>query len=329
VRRGFELGFTKIIFYNGDESMQQPSLLSCQRIAEYLADEIPADSLFYFCSGHESQKYYDRVFAQGGWKYRMHMMSALRFEQGIKSNCQIGRMQALKEPYEVKRKDKNYVCFNRVPRWHRVTLLSNLIVNGLVENSFYSFDINDINYPNCEEEVIQKTMLPLQERQHMFPMVLNRSKENDNPVNITPADTPYHKNSYFSVVTETVYYSGKYMHWNDITHAGTTFFSEKIFKPLAYKHPFILVSTPGSLAQLRGFGYQSFAPYIDETYDHIVDDVQRMRAIVHEIQRLCNQTTDDWLEWQRNIAPIVEHNFQWLLAEKDLSVTKHIDKYFI
>lgn len=328
VRRGFRLGFSKIVFYNGDETMQQPSLLSCQRVAEFLSDEIAPDSLFYFCSGLESQEYYDQVFDDGQWQYRMHMITALRFERAIKSHGCIDNLAVLREPYEVRTKSKNYVCFNRIPRWHRVSLLSMLLTKRLVDDSYYSFDLTNLQIPNCPEHVKNRTMLPINSLKHRFPMVLNRSKDNDNPVSIHPDDVRYHKNSYFSVVTETAYYSAKYSDYNDITHGGTTFFSEKIFKPLAYKHPFILVSTHGSLAQLRGFGYKTFAPYIDESYDDIVDDIDRMKAIVTEIQRLCSQSTEEWLEWQKNIASVVEYNFEWLCSDKNLCVTKNMEKYF-
>lgn len=329
VRQGLALGFSKIIFYNGDENMQQPSLLTCQRVAEYLADEIPADSLFYFCAGHESQEYYNKVFQQGNWRYRMHMMAALRFELVMKNLELLKNSPLLTDPYEVKQKPKNYLCFNRMPRWHRVVLLSKLLSKELVDDSYYSFDLDGLNYPNCGPEVANKVMEPLEQAKHRFPMVLNRTSENDNPVSLSLDDAHYYRTSYFSIVNETCYYSGKYWQWSDFIHAGTTFFSEKVFKPLAHKHPFILVSTPGSLAQLVKFGYKSFAPHIDETYDNIVDDDLRMEAIVAEIQRLCDQTPEQWLEWQQAVAPIVEHNYNWFLADKDLSVTKHIDKYFI
>lgn len=45
------------------------------------------------------------------------------------------------------------------------------------------------------------------------------------------------------------------------------FISEKSFKPLAFKHPFIINGTPGTLAHLRSRGFETFGHVIDESYD--------------------------------------------------------------
>jgi hypothetical protein len=45
------------------------------------------------------------------------------------------------------------------------------------------------------------------------------------------------------------------------------FISEKSFKPLAHRHPFLIYGTPGTLAHLRSLGFMTFDHVIDETYD--------------------------------------------------------------
>ncbi len=67
-----------------------------------------------------------------------------------------------------------------------------------------------------------------------------------------------------------------------------------------------------SLARMRDIGYQTFHPYINETYDTIENDEERLIAIVNEIERLCNQTDEEWLEFQRHTNVIAEHNFNVL-----------------
>ena len=64
---------------------------------------------------------------------------------------------------------------------------------------------------------------------------------------------------------------------------------------------------------LRDFGYKTFHPYIDETYDTLVDDEQRITAIVNEIERLCKLSDSAWIEWQHNVESIVLHNYNTLL----------------
>jgi len=62
--------------------------------------------------------------------------------------------------------------------------------------------------------------------------------------------------------------------------------TEKSLRPIAVGKPFLLMSTPGSLKYLRSYGFETFAPLIDESYDSIVDPVDRMQAVIKEMQRI-------------------------------------------
>ena len=60
--------------------------------------------------------------------------------------------------------------------------------------------------------------------------------------------------------------------------------TEKILRPIACGKPFILVSTPGTLGFLRKYKFETFAPWIDESYDSIQDPVERIAAIINSMQ---------------------------------------------
>ena len=87
-------------------------------------------------------------------------------------------------------------------------------------------------------------------------------------------------------------------------HMDLLFLSEKIYKPMAFKHPFIVFAQPGILKQLREYGYKTFHPFIDESYDDEKDDIKRFDMVVAEIERLNTFTDDQWIEWQKNIKAI-------------------------
>ena len=55
---------------------------------------------------------------------------------------------------------------------------------------------------------------------------------------------------------------------------------------MACGHPFMLAAGPGSLALLRKYGFQTFSPYIDETYDTIQDNDLRLEHIIEEMKRI-------------------------------------------
>ncbi len=66
--------------------------------------------------------------------------------------------------------------------------------------------------------------------------------------------------------------------------------TEKSLRPIACGKPFILAATGGSLQYLRNYGFETFHPWINETYDTIHDPYDRLVAIITEMQRL--QTLD-------------------------------------
>jgi hypothetical protein len=79
---------------------------------------------------------------------------------------------------------------------------------------------------------------------------------------------------------------------------------------------------------LKECGYQTFHPYIDESYDNIEDDELRYQAVIQEINRLCAQTDEEWITWQNNIKSIVEHNYQVLLSKTEFDKPEVIHKLF-
>jgi hypothetical protein len=119
----------------------------------------------------------------------------------------------------------------------------------------------------------------------------------------------YYDSTYFSVVTETLFYQGRKLEYNG-------FYSEKTFKPIAHKHPFILLSTPQSLKRLKELGYRTFHPYIDESYDSEENDSTRMLMIVNEIEKLCKMPIEDLQYKMEQCRLICEHNYNLLLSKK-------------
>jgi hypothetical protein len=89
---------------------------------------------------------------------------------------------------------------------------------------------------------------------------------------------------------------------NDFNHCGIsvvleTLFddprihlTEKILRPIACGHPFILAAGTGSLELLKKYGFETFSPWIDETYDSISDSKERLLAIVQEMRRISTLT---------------------------------------
>ena len=82
-----------------------------------------------------------------------------------------------------------------------------------------------------------------------------------------------HNQTAISVVLETVFDSRIHL-------------TEKSLRPLACGHPFMLAAGPGSLALLKQYGFKTFSPYIDETYDTVQDHDLRLERILEEMKRI-------------------------------------------
>ena len=113
---------------------------------------------------------------------------------------------------------------------------------------------------------------------------------------------PHHKmDSLLYIVTETFY--NNYQLNNRYREV-----SEKTWKPIAMKMPFITIGQPHTLRLLRELGYKTF-PW-DESYDEIIDPKERMSAIVDLVISLNNRT--DFRDMIDSCREIVEHNFNLL-----------------
>jgi hypothetical protein len=221
-----------------------------------------------------------------------------------------------------KKYPKKYLNFNRRWRLHRPTLVALLAVNNLLEHGHVSLGVAD-NFDTWEEcfksitllhpELEIKTMLDeFEQRITSLPsMYLDTTDLVSNQAHITNNTDQYYENSYFSVISETNFYT-------DTTSAR--FFSEKTFKPFASLHPFILVAVPNSLPLLHQLGYKSFHPLIDESYDSEIDDSARLFKILKEIERLCNLSDSELRHFLTTAKPIVMHNFAVLMTRSNRTI---------
>lgn len=90
--------------------------------------------------------------------------------------------------------------------------------------------------------------------------------------------------TYFSLVTETV-----------CAESDFSFRTEKIAKPLAMGHPFIVAANAGFYRDLRNLGFRTFDHVIDESFDLITNAQDRMDRIIEVVSDLCRQDLADFL----------------------------------
>jgi hypothetical protein len=220
-------------------------------------------------------------------------------------------------------KPKKFLSMNGCPRTPRRLIVSWLLKNGLLKESFYSFDSSKVErYENNllldkYDVITSDCSMELKE-----PLILSKMFDSDQFDRIKEEDVYYFDNSYFSLIQETFYDDTLDSSTNDISFYPCTFITEKTYRPIYFKHPFIMVGPKGTLAGLREYGFKTFSPYFDESYDEIDDPVLRLGAILNETMRLCGLTDDQWLTIQQALLPIVEYNYNILKSMEPEGITK-------
>lgn len=217
------------------------------------------------------------------------------------------------KPYE-----KKFLNFNRRWRLQRPTLVALLYSIGILDKGFVSLgpcdDKNDWNtvwhWMETQNSTNEETSKLLADNKfhicNIPPMYLDHHDLTVNrPLIEAYSTNRLYNNSYVSVVTETNFYK---------VQPGR-FVSEKVFKPIAQRHPFVLVSVPRTLELLRDLGYKTFCPWIDESYDLETDDNTRLLMIAREIERLSNLSPEALTEYLNGVRDICEHNLNVLLSK--------------
>jgi hypothetical protein len=170
---------------------------------------------------------------------------------------------------------KKFLIYNRAwgnVREYRLKFMELLIERGLHEQSKTSisrlsegnqgYHYQDHKFKNINFTLNNTTVLDLLEDNHSDS---NQSAQYDcDDFNSTG----------ISIVLETVF---------DDSRIHLT---EKILRPIACGHPFILAAGPHSLAYLRSYGFQTFAPWIDESYDQETDSLQRLKKIINSMSKI-------------------------------------------
>lgn len=84
--------------------------------------------------------------------------------------------------------------------------------------------------------------------------------------------------------------------------------TEKTLRAIACGKPFILAATKGSLQYLRSYGFKTFNGLIDESYDEIHDPGLRLEAIVAEMHRIKNLSTENKQKLFSDLNAIADYN---------------------
>lgn len=220
---------------------------------------------------------------------------------------------------EVKHYPKKFLNLNRRWREHRPMTVLLMRYRQLLDKGYVSFgpcenhgdwkDIWDgLKVTAINNLYIRNAIGESDDIMNMQPLYLDTSELHTNRAELENTTDIFYANSYFSLVSETTYYQ---KHHNQ----SSRFITEKTFKPIAMKHPFLLLTIPKSLEVLKFLGYKTFSPWIDESYDNEMEDNTRMLMILDEVERLSNMSDSEVAQFIEETNHISEYNFNLLRSK--------------
>lgn len=223
----------------------------------------------------------------------------------------------------VKPYPKRYLNFNRRWRFHRPALVSLLIAKGILDKGHVSLGKSDCGTRwdtilwwienRVSEDPELKTLLEANREKILTTpdLYLDSTDLMSNQAALTTDTDNLYADTLVSISSETNFFP---------EFETGRFLSEKTWKPVAYRHPFIVVSVPRTLELIRSLGYKTFHPIIDESYDTEEDPVRRLKLIANEIERISNLSDEEVTKFVLDIAEIVEHNYNHLMNNKTFTI---------
>jgi hypothetical protein len=214
-------------------------------------------------------------------------------------------------PLRQRKIKKTFISFNRIignSRIYRAFFVSLLNQKNLLEYGNVSFSkicpLHGALFPSVQL-IPDKYNLDKDNFTKSFKQIdLLPDLRIDSPVNsqienksYTLGSIPKLIESFVHVVTETCF-------WDTKKHL-----TEKIFKPIVAKQPFLLLGCKNNLSYLREYGFKTFSNWWSEDYDECSDPFERIEMVVkiiNDLTKLSNQQLENLLI---EMEDVLEHNY--------------------
>jgi hypothetical protein len=225
---------------------------------------------------------------------------------------------------------RKFSVLSRNYRPWRLELMLNLLAQGALDkDTAYSFH----NIEPYENKVFSKQEM-LADAQELKGSNLNTAELEW--IDQIPYDIGKSNDKFFNGTYSVIMHSGVHIliesHWDPYQTASTrltesnnfgpnewapAFATEKFYKSVFCQVPFIIASTPGFLREIKEMGYKTFSPFINESYDEIIDDRARSKAIAQEVARLNALPPEHFWTGVRKLRKVLAHNLAVMNEQRD------------
>ena len=173
-------------------------------------------------------------------------------------------------------------------RPERDLFIDNLKKNIKYQNYILRYSGEDLGLPSADLDVIQFNKGDFDPYIHIIEKYYHTVSQSL-PLNI-------YNQGYVNLVVET-----------DLDYQDNFFLTEKTIKSLITGQPFVVISTPYFLQNLRLLGFQTYDTIWNEEYDTVLTYQER----IVKIQELVNNLADiDWTSKKPKLMQIQQHNQQ-------------------
>ena len=223
-------------------------------------------------------------------------------------------------------KTKKALLLNRRLRLHRLIFLSMLAEKKLLDSTLHSYDMELNTFTNFKEIINGEDgdiefNIPINEISNIINGYNELTIRKKSILDFDELDKVHgygmetkelYEQTFFSIVTETEY----------SYHQQS--FTEKIIKPIMHCHPFVLISSPNILKQLKQYGFKTFDKWWDESYDSEYDNYTRMKMVLKLLDLLLNKSNDEWYSMLIEMKDILEYNRNLLISFSEDTVSEMI-----
>ena len=102
----------------------------------------------------------------------------------------------------------------------------------------------------------------------------------------------------------------------ETVYDGRIHLTEKTLRPIACGHPFMILNGAGTLKYLRSYGFETFSPFIDESYDTESDCDKRMIMVLSEMDRINKLPQADQDHIWNKCAALARHNKELFFSDE-------------
>lgn len=241
-------------------------------------------------------------------------MDTFYFRTLTDTNAMVAKYYTINQIFQKKQKPYSFLYLNGANHEHRNSLWKKVQARGLLEGSLcsylgyggfppdYTCDIPFKKLPQEYDSPLIGNVVRPDQTSGTFQRSYNQFKQESwNGQWIDGHIVPQqYIDTYFTVITETT--------------AKKLFITEKTYKSILAGHPFIIFGAPGTYRRLQEMGFRTFAPWIDESFDEVMDLRKRIDLVVEQIARLCRGNLSKFLE---EVQPICQHNQRFYIDNKE------------